>query len=90
MKMQIELTPEQSSFVDLAVREGRLQRPEEAVQQAMMLWENRERARLELLSSLEIADSSIDAGEGEIYTEADLHELVKSVRDRGMARLASQ
>jgi putative addiction module CopG family antidote len=88
--MQVELTPAQSSFVDLGIQEGRFRDSEEAVKQALALWEKRERARFELLASLDLAEQSLDAGEGETYTGETLHELVESVETRGMAKLADQ
>ena len=54
--MQVELTPEQSSFVDLGIQEGRFRDREEAVQRALAQWEKRERARVELLASLDLAE----------------------------------
>jgi putative addiction module CopG family antidote len=88
--MQVELTPEQSSFVDLGIQEGRFRDREEAVRRALAQWEKRERARVELLASLDLAEESLDAGEGETYTCENLNELVESVKERGMTRLAGQ
>jgi Arc/MetJ-type ribon-helix-helix transcriptional regulator len=86
--MQIELTPEQSAFVDLGIREGRFRNSEEAIQQALAHWEKRERNRVELLASLEISDKEIDSGGGETYNADDLSGLVEDVRSRGMQRLS--
>jgi len=88
--MQIELTPAQSSFVNLGIQEGRFRGPEEAVQQALALWEKRERARIELLASLDLAEQALDAGEGETYTSETLHELVASVEQCGKQTLAGK
>ena len=88
--MQIELTPEQHSFIDLGIQEGRYRSSEEAVQQAMALWEKRERARVELLASLDEANASIDAGEGEEYTIETLPQFAESVKARGKAKLAEK
>jgi putative addiction module CopG family antidote len=88
--MQIQLTPEQSSFVELGIQEGRFRDSEEAVRQALALWEKRERARVELLASLDLAEQSLEAGEGESYTPDNLHELTQSVQQRGLAKLAAK
>jgi putative addiction module CopG family antidote len=88
--MQVELTPAQSSFVDLGIQEGRFRDPDEAVRQALSLWEKRERARVELLASLDLAEQSLDAGEGETYTSETLSKLVESIKERGLARSAGQ
>ncbi len=88
--MQVQLTPEQNSFVELGIQEGRFRDSEEAVRQALAQWEKRERARVELLASLDLAEGSLEAGEGESYTVETLHELTHSVQERGMARLADK
>jgi putative addiction module CopG family antidote len=88
--MQVELTPEQNSFISLGIQEGRFSDSGEAVRQALALWEKRERVRVELLASLDLAEQSLEAGEGEIYTCDTLHNLIDSVQKRGIARLAGQ
>ena len=88
--MHVELTPAQNSFVDLGIQEGRFRDSDEAVRQALAQWEKRERDRVELLASLDLAEQSLDAGEGETYTCETLRELVESVQMRGIARLAGQ
>jgi putative addiction module CopG family antidote len=88
--MQIELTPAQNSFIELGIQEGRFRDSDEAIRQALAQWEKRERARVELLASLDLAEQSLEAGEGEEYTVDNLNELVESVKKRGIARLAGQ
>jgi Arc/MetJ-type ribon-helix-helix transcriptional regulator len=88
--MQVDLTPEQSSFIALGIQEGRFRNSEEAVQQALAQWEKRERARVELFASLDLAEQSLDAGKGETYTPDTLSELLESIQERGAARLAGQ
>ena len=85
--MQIELTPAQNSFVELGIQEGRYRDREEAVKAALALWERRERARVELLSSLDSAEKALDAGEGEEYSAENVGALVESVKARGRERL---
>jgi len=88
--MQLDLTPEQRSFVDMGIQEGRFRDHEDAIRQALAQWEMRERARIELLTSLDLAEQSLDAGEGETYTSETLHKLVESVKVRGAAKLAER
>jgi Arc/MetJ-type ribon-helix-helix transcriptional regulator len=76
--------------VDLGIREGRIRDRQEAVRRALAQWEKRERARVELLASLDRAEQSLDAGEGETYTRGNLNELVESVKEHRVARLAGQ
>lgn len=88
--MEIELTPEQKSFVHLGIEEGRFKRPEDAVKDALVLWEERERARVELLHAIDAGIRELDAGEGTVYTADSIHELSEAVRQRGMVKLAGQ
>jgi putative addiction module CopG family antidote len=41
--MEVKLTPDQKAFVRDAIESGRLKREEDAVQEALALWEERER-----------------------------------------------
>ena len=88
--MQVELTPAQASFIDLGIQEGRFRNSEEAIREALAQWEKRERARIELLTSLDSAEQALDAGEGEEYTVETLSSLVQSVQERGIARLSER
>lgn len=45
--MEVQLTPDQEAFVGRAVETGRLQSEGDAVQEALALWEERERRRVE-------------------------------------------
>ncbi len=56
--MEVSLTPDQKAFIRQAIETGRLQHEEEAVQEALSLWEERERKRAEFLASLEDAKAS--------------------------------
>jgi len=62
--MRIDLSPEQQDFVRRAVDSGRFKRAEEAVQEALGLWVERERRRAEILAAVDAAQASIDRGEG--------------------------
>jgi len=62
--MQIELTPEQHDFVRRAVDEGRLKGAEDAVQQGLELWIERERRRDEILAAVGTAEATLANGEG--------------------------
>lgn len=88
--MQVELTPEQASFIDLGIQEGRFRDSEDAVREALAQWEKRERVRIELLASIDAAEKSLDAGEGEEYSPDTLAALVQSVKERGASRLSGQ
>jgi Arc/MetJ-type ribon-helix-helix transcriptional regulator len=88
--MQIELTPEQHDFVRRAVDEGRLKTPEDAVQQGLELWIERERRRDEILAAVDAADASLARGEGRVITRQSMRELAEEVHQRGLARRAAE
>jgi putative addiction module CopG family antidote len=80
--MNVELTPDQRAFVQKAIETGRFGREEEAVAEALALWEERERRRLELLAMLDEADASFARGEGIPITEESVKVLVEEATRR--------
>jgi Arc/MetJ-type ribon-helix-helix transcriptional regulator len=88
--MEVELTPDQEAFVRQAIRTGRIQRAEDAVTEALLLWEERELLRSEFLASLDDAKASIARGEGIPITQASMRSLADDVNHRGRERLASE
>jgi Arc/MetJ-type ribon-helix-helix transcriptional regulator len=88
--MELELTPDQKAFVRQAIESGRLRREEDAVKEAMSLWEERERRRLEILIAVDEAEASLARGEGRVITQESMRELVEDVKRRGRARLAAE
>ena len=87
--MNVELTPDQRDFVRMAIESGRVSGEEEAVQQALALWEERERRRLEILAMLDEADASLARGEGIPITEESMRALAEDVKQEGRRRLAA-
>jgi Arc/MetJ-type ribon-helix-helix transcriptional regulator len=89
--MEVHLTSDQEAFIRRAIETGRLHRKEEAVQEAMSLWEERERRRLEILVAADQAEASLARGEGRrITTHEEVIQLADDVKRRGMARLADE
>lgn len=88
--MEVKLTPDQKAFVRDAIESGRLQREEDAVQEALALWEERERTRAEFLAAVDEADASLARGEGRIITQQSMLKLAAEVKQRGRARLAAE
>ena len=86
--MEVQLTPDQKEFVRQAIASGRLLREEEAVKEALALWEQRERARAEVLAAVDEAEASLARGEGRIITQQSMHDLAAEVKQRGRRRLA--
>ena len=88
--MEVNLTPDQKAFVRHAIESGRLQHEEDAVREALSLWEERERTRAEILAAVDEAEISLARGEGRTITQESMHELAESVKQRGRARLAAE
>lgn len=87
--MEVTLTPDQQAFVADAVRSGRIQREEDAVTEALALWEQRERMRAEILLKVSEADASLHKGDGRSLDRDSLDELAEQVKMRGRERLKS-
>ena len=90
--MEVRLTPDQEAFVRQAIESGRLHRPEDAIEEALRLWEERERTRAEILAAVDLAEASLARrGEGRVIaTEQDVRELASDVKRRGRAHLGTQ
>jgi putative addiction module CopG family antidote len=89
--MEVRLTPDQEAFVRQAIESGRLHRPEDAVEEALRLWEERERTRAEILAAVDLAEASLARGEGcVIVTKQDARKLASDVNRRGRARIGTQ
>lgn len=88
--MEVELTPDQTAFIRQAIDAGRLHRPEEAVHEALSLWEERERRRAEILAAVDLATASLAAGKGRVITENSMRQLADEVKQRGRARIAAE
>lgn len=88
--MDVTFTADQAAFVRQAVAAGRLEREEDAVQEALLLWEERERVRAEILSAVGAAESSLERGTGRTVNAESMKQLASEVKDRGRARFAGQ
>ncbi len=88
--MNVDLTADQRAFVQRAIDSGRLQREEDAIREALALWEARERRRFELLAMLDEADASLARGEGRDVTEQSMRALAEEAKARLRQRIAAQ
>jgi Arc/MetJ-type ribon-helix-helix transcriptional regulator len=84
--MEVQLTQDQKGFVRRAIENGRLKGEEDAVREALVLWEERERARAEILPAVDEAEASLARGEGIAVTQDSVRALAESVKQRGRAR----
>lgn len=60
----MELPPDQEALIRQGIEAGRFQGKEDAVQEAMSLWEERER-RLEITVAVDRTEASLENREGE-------------------------
>jgi putative addiction module CopG family antidote len=88
--MDVQLSPDQKAFVRRAIESGRLHSEEDAIREALVLWEERERQRAEFLLTLEHARASLDRGEGRIITPESMKQLAAEVKERGRSRLLAE
>jgi Arc/MetJ-type ribon-helix-helix transcriptional regulator len=88
--MTVDLTPAQEAFIRKAISNGRFARPEDAVSEALLLWEEHERHRSEFLASLDDAKASLDRGEGIPISPDSMHALAQEVKSHGRERLAAE
>jgi Arc/MetJ-type ribon-helix-helix transcriptional regulator len=88
--MDVQLTSDQKAFARRAIESGRLHTEEDAVQEALALWEERERQRAEFLLTLDDARASLARGEGRVITQESMRELAGEVKERGRARLLGE
>jgi Arc/MetJ-type ribon-helix-helix transcriptional regulator len=85
--VNVELTAEQRALVQKAIESGRISREEEAVQEALALWEERERRRLEIVAMVEEAEASLARGEGRLITEESTKALAEEIKQRVRRRI---
>lgn len=88
--MNVELTPDQRAFVQKAIEDGRFSREEEAIQEALALWEERERRRIEILAMLDEADAELARGEGIPITQESMKALADEIKQRLRRRIAAE
>jgi len=61
------------------------------VREALSMWEERKRRRLEILVAVDRGEASLARGEGRsVTTEAEVRQLAADVKRRGMARLNAE
>lgn len=68
--MEVLLTADQRAFVRQAIDSGRLAREEDAVKEALTLWEERERNRAEILAAVDEAEAYLARGEARARVRA--------------------
>lgn len=86
--MEVQFTDDQKAFVRQAIESGRYSREEDALRDALLLWEGRERRRLEILAAVDQAEASFSRGDvRRITTREEAAQLADRVKRRGLERL---
>jgi Arc/MetJ-type ribon-helix-helix transcriptional regulator len=85
--MEVQLTSDQQALARHAVEAGRLQSEEDAVREALDLWEERERRRIEFRATIDEARASLARGEGREITQESMRQLSAETQEHGQARL---
>ena len=88
--MEVQLSPDQEAFVREAIASGRFHRAEDAIKEALLLWEERERKRLELLAAVDQAEASIARGEGRVVSAESMQQLASEIKERGRSSLSTE
>ena len=78
--MHVDFTAEQREFVQRAIASGRLRREEDAVEEALSMWEERERVRIEILAALDEAETDLSAGHYQDYTQESSARLAQDLK----------
>ena len=78
--MNITLPPEQEAFIRSAIGSGRLACAEDAVSEALLMWEARETKRAAFRASLDEARDSMARGEGRKITHDSMTQLAAEHR----------
>ncbi len=86
--MIVHLPPDQEAFVRDAIASGRLHGEEDAMREALALWERRERARAKILASVDVAEAALARGEGRVITQESMRDLAAEVKQQGRTRVA--
>jgi len=81
--MEVHPTPDQEAFIRQAIESGRLKREEDAVREALSLWEERERSQTELLAALDEAEADLQTGRFTDYTDETLLQLARELKREG-------
>jgi putative addiction module CopG family antidote len=89
--MEVQLTDDQKAFVRQGIDSGRYSREEDALREALSLWEGRERRRAEILAVVDQAEASFSRGEGRRgTTREEAAQVADGIKRRGLARLNAE
>ena len=85
--MKVHISPDQRAFIQEGIESGRFRNEEDALQEALALWEERERRRSEILGAVDKAERSIARGKSRVITPTSMRVLAKRIKQRGRSRM---
>lgn len=89
--MEVKLTTGQENLIQHAIEQGRYRSAEEAVREALALWEERERQRIDLTTDIGRAENDLKSAAYSDYTDDTLPLLAEELkREARQLRLALQ
>ena len=83
--MELELTEDQKAFVQQGIESGRYRDAEDAIRNALALWEDRDRRRMEILFAVGLAEEGTV-----IETKEDADRLFEEIKREGRLRRAAK
>jgi putative addiction module CopG family antidote len=83
--MEVRLTPEQEALIAQAVQSGRYQTAEDAVKDALAIWGENERRRIELIAMIDEGDADLAEGRYTDYTDETLPALFEELKKEARA-----
>lgn len=90
--MEVNPTPDQEALIRAAIDAGRFATAEDALREALALWEERERELVlaEFRGTLDEAEAELSRGEAVDLGETSAQTLTERIMERCRARLASE
>ena len=78
--MEVTLTPAQEAFIRHGIESGRYRTAEDAIREALAFWEEKERDRIELMTTFDEAEADLAAGAYVEHTDATLPQLASELQ----------
>ena len=77
--MNVRLTPDQEAFIRQGIERGEYRDSTDAVREALLMWEERQRSRSEIRLALEESEADIAASRYRDYTDETLPQLAEEI-----------
>ncbi|MBV9778069.1 MAG: type II toxin-antitoxin system ParD family antitoxin, partial [Acetobacteraceae bacterium] len=83
--MNVHPSPDQDRLIRKVIAAGRFNSADDAIMDALALWEEREHRRADVLAAIDEAETSLARGEGQAITQEAMRALTEGVKQRGRA-----